>query len=718
MTRARMYLILISALLALTFLPAIASADARYATLAAASHPRLILSREMLSRIREDVRAKSAGDYRELLAYARWRLQSTTPGSVAGTYFQPEVILPLSLAALISSDPQLVAYATECIVQLAERAAESGDDTVQRQRLMSLALGYDWLYAHLSPLRRAKVVGGISRHLRLLGYLADSPKFTGGHYRFGNAVLLAGAMAIAGETGAEENELLLERLCSQWTEGYNPFQSFAARGGGYVMGWQYGAGYTSLWPYLFGERLGFDWIDSDWLRQLPLWYIYGLRGDGAFPRMGDCNDCRVGQHLALTMAHASTRWSDGRAEWFYRTRLGSLWGPYRIWRIIFPGAAKGDSPDSPDGALPPARHFPGSGVVLARDAWDETSTHLVFKSSPYYSINHQHKDQNHFELSFKGSLLVDSGCYDRYGSSHWQNYYTRTIAHNSLVVFSEGEKYILNGKELSNDGGQIFRSITESPRGEEPVDLAEALADKYRLDGVTGFSGSSVGAWMRGDASKAYDSRIVKSYLRDIVMLYRPLDRKRPLLLILDRVTLGNKLMPRILFHSNEKPVATGRRFTLANSGGGIIHGEFFGSVDPRVNVIGGPGQEWLVNDVNYTPESVCGRNDGTDPGNWRLEVGSAKPVHAMELLTVLAVDDAAGAEGEPHAVQVSGEGYRGVISGKDLVIIAYGAATSEWTFEGSQFDGVERVVLAGTVGGQNVRINGRDVVVEPFSSD
>jgi len=718
MTLARRLFISFIGMLVFGFCPVVVSAEARYAVVADAQRPRLILSQEMLSRIRDEVRSKSANDYRELLAYARWRVQSTTPEKVASQHFQPEVILPLSLAALISNDRQLVDYATESIVHLARIAVETGDDTEQRQRLLSLTLGFDWLYEHFSNLQRAKVADSISRHIHQLRYFADSPKFTGGHDRFGSIVLLAGVMAIAGEAGVEGNELLLDNLCRQWTDGYNPFQAFAAKDGGYVMGWQYGAGYTTLWPYLFGERLGFDWVSSDWLKQLPLWYIYGLRGDGTFPRIGDCNDCRVGQHLAMLMACASTRWSDGRAEWFYRTRLGSLWGPYRIWRIMFPGVGKAISPDSPEEPLPLARYFSGSGIVMARDAWDETSTHLVFKSSPYYSINHQHKDQNHFELSFKGPLLVDSGCYDRYGSNHWQNYYTRTIAHNSLVVMSEGEKYILNGKELSNDGGQIFRSYSLPPIGEEPVDLSEALADKYRLDGVTGFSGSSVGAWMRGDASKAYDSRIVKSYLRDMVMVYRPLDREHPLLLILDRVILGRKLLPRILFHSNEKPAATGRRFALANSGGGIIHGEFFGSVDPRVNVIGGAGKEWLVNGVNYAPESVCGKNDGTDPGNWRLEVGSTKPVHAMELLTVLAVDDAAAAEGEPNNVQVSGEGYRGVISGKDLIIIAYGAATSVWSFEGRQFDGIERVILAGTVGQQNVRINGRDVVAEQFSFD
>jgi len=44
-------------------------------------------------------------------------------------------------------------------------------------------------------------------------------------------------------------------------------------------------------------------------------------------------------------------------------------------------------------------------------------------------------------LNYKGRLLIDSGQYDSYGSGHWKNYYTRSIAHNTMVAYDPDEEY-------------------------------------------------------------------------------------------------------------------------------------------------------------------------------------------------------------------------------------------------------------------------------------
>ena len=126
--------------------------------------------------------------------------------------------------------------------------------------------------------------------------------------------------------------------------------------------------------------------------------------------------------------------------------------PYAAWlakptkdpfaRILY--ADKSVRPVAPDDKtipLPLSRDFGNAGVVIARDRWDEETTLLQFRSVPFYSANHHHRDENTFTIHYKSPLAIDSGMYDEgcenggYGSTHWCNYFTRTIAHNGIIVF-------------------------------------------------------------------------------------------------------------------------------------------------------------------------------------------------------------------------------------------------------------------------------------------
>ena len=52
-----------------------------------------------------------------------------------------------------------------------------------------------------------------------------------------------------------------------------------------------------------------------------------------------------------------------------------------------------------------------------------------------------------FTLSYRGRLAIDSGSYEKgsgYGSVHWHNYFTRTLAHNSITVFDPGESFVFH----------------------------------------------------------------------------------------------------------------------------------------------------------------------------------------------------------------------------------------------------------------------------------
>ena len=659
--------------------------------------PRVLFDSADLERIRKTIALSPAGDFKALKMYVEQRMVETPPKKLSQSAFDSKLVASVAFVARFTGEGRLLDLARGYGIEMASTEPSFGDDMVQRQRLLSMAYVYDWLYDSLPPAERTLIRNAIIGHIKHLKYFLNAPLYSGGHSRYGAAVILAALIALD-DSDWTERRSHLDVVRREWEEGYNPFQAFAGKGGGYHMGWRYGLGYTDPLSYLVWEKAtGVRWSE-EWRREQIYWLIYGTRGDGSLPRSGDCWNTEVrDDNIALVTSVSAGLFKNPHAEWFYRRHIAPDWEPRRLYRILFfDPSVPPRAPDDPTRPLPPARLFPGAGFVVARDGWGPDTTQLVFKSTPFYSRNHHHKDQNHFELSYKGSLLIDSGVYDAFSSIHWKNYYSRTIAHNSLVVHDPTEQFY-DGAVLSNDGGQRYPDSYQVPVGMDPLDLAEALNDKYRLDGVTGFLQNSSVVWMRGEATRAYGPK-VKRYLRDIAMIDRPAGREHPCLLVLDRVELSRPLVPQILFHSNPEPALAGDSFTISNAGGGMVRGKVLLPVSARMDAIGGPGREWYVDGKNYPPSKIPA-DCSVDPGAWRVEAGTADPVREATFLTLLAVDDRSRPRGMPGAVSFTGKNHVGVILGKELILFYTDDSPppSEWSFQGPEFDPVRSVRLVGT---------------------
>ena len=105
---------------------------------------------------------------------------------------------------------------------------------------------------------------------------------------------------------------------------------------------------------------------------------------------------------------------------------------------------------------------PGAGFVYARSSWDEDATYFFFKCGDRFA-GHQHMDVGNFLIYRHEQLVGDGGHYDSFSTSHCVNYYLRTIAHNTILVFDPDEKRdeyytkkigIRGGPVTGNDGGQ------------------------------------------------------------------------------------------------------------------------------------------------------------------------------------------------------------------------------------------------------------------------
>ena len=665
-------------------------------------HPRLLMNQSDVEKVREAIKTYSKGNFESVKGRADFYLKKTSPDEIKSSRYPYSIVQCVAFVGLILKEEKYISGAIDYAIAIASVPTEQSEDLYQGNRLLSMAYAYDWLYDYFTAKQKMLIRQGIIFYIEQLKYFLDNPSYTGSHSHSCNIAIMGGLLALYGEYRDWHGAELLEAVKHCWEQGYNPFLSWVAKEGGHHMGWSYGSGWTSPTPYLFWEKAtGERWCE-DWRKKQAFWYIYGQRGSKDFPKSGDVwlrpgywdyNYCIVN-----TISVCAGIFRDPYAEWFYQTYCTRVFPPSLILRIITRDpTVNPKAPFDKDAALPLYRNFRNSGYIIARDTWAESTTQLIFRSAPFYSLNHNHKDQNHIDLFYKGPLLIDSGGYDSYGSSHWYNYYTRSIAHNTMVVFDPDEVFWRSPRRgaLSNDGGQKFPDSNQEPKGDEPYSLEQAQIDKYKLDGIIRESIGAGCCWVRGDATKAYHASKVKSYIRDVFMVNSPVARTHPYILVLDRIELNKKLTPKILFHFKKKPEIDSAYFAVENNKGGYLHGEILTS-NVQLDLIGGKGKEWWVNGVNYPP-SKSWEKKGIDAGAWRLEVGAAESAIKTEFLTLLSIDDADFFQGRPNCSLVSGDGYYGALDGKNFLLINYKEpASEEWVFSGEKYNNVQRIYIAG----------------------
>ncbi len=561
-----------------------------------------------------------------------------TPTNLANDVNMTGTVRTIAFAAMITLEPRFINLAIQYGDAIASISPSAGDDTAQRARLMSLAYIYDWLNDQLSSNEKTKLQLAMVAQFNYLEsqyHFFSAPVYTGGHSRYANVVALGSLLAMNGEYPSGFNgQAWLNQIHDNWTNGYNPFQSWVASKGGYHMGWDYSSGYTDIEPYLFWKSAtGESWCES-WRRELASFYYYGIRGDDTFSPSGDSWAMYM-DYDKLPICLGSAALGDWYAVNFMNRYNLAMDGYNYFWRILLMNEnAYNCVPPRPLESLPKAKCFGPSGFVVAKDQWDlPNSTHLTFKSTSFYSLNHHHKDQNSIVLHYKGPLLLDSGDYDSYASNHWWNYYTRTVAHNTMIVYDPSEQFIGATVPRSNDGGQKFVEDNALPVGNEPYTLAQAQNPKYAFDGITAFTSTATSCSMKGDASKAYNSSKVLNYTREIAMTYvSPLNNNKPLINIKDHVVLAaNKqtLIPKILFHCKNPPIinTTAKTVQIENDNGGGVEIDVVSPTNVTFNVVGGTGNEFSVNGVNFAPDVTAANPlKPTETGVWRIEISRSTP--------------------------------------------------------------------------------------------
>jgi heparin/heparan-sulfate lyase len=260
-----------------------------------------------------------------------------------------------------------------------------------------------------------------------------------------------------------------------------------------------------------------------------------------------------------------------------------------------------------------ATNFPSFGLTVMRSGSGPNDTYASIKAGASQDA-HQHLDENTFIIYKKGFQALDTGT--RGKVPHHKAYYAQTIAHNGILIRTPNDPlgphwYPANAvktdwTKIFNDGGQNQRLKCRS----------------------LGFDESPYHAATGGDATACYSSAKCKEAVRQFVFI------KPDYFVVYDRVTSVKPDQQKVfLLHTQNKPIEA-KGVWRGCAGEGAIFMKTLLPAGAKGELVGGDGQECVVNGVNYPAASS--EKAPRWQGRFRIEVSPAEAAAKTRFLTVL----------------------------------------------------------------------------------
>ncbi len=335
----------------------------------------------------------------------------------------------------------------------------------------------------------------------------------------------------------------------------------------------------------------------------------------------------------------------------------------------------------------PLSHYFGSpkGAYIARTSWDEgynaPTVVAEFKINEYWTSNHQHLDAGAFQIHYKGSLAVDSGYYQAlntpgsgssgYASNHWKGYYTRSIAHNTMLVKDPNENLPSGEGYDVNDGGQ------EQKNGRSECSNLDILLSEKADMNVGKVLGHEMGTdtyapnytYLKGDLTNAYTDK-VEDYQRSFMFLNLKNDEHPAALLVFDHVTSSNPEFEKsFVLNTVYEPEVSGTRlvakdervFDAANKYNGKLTMDTLLPAADNVEYKTFVGMDKYAYSGNVDTHAIAPEHtDGNGP---RTEISPKTPAKEDYFLNVIQVGDADGAEALATTLVESSTHYGAVVA-------------------------------------------------------
>jgi hypothetical protein len=416
-------------------------------------------------------------------------------------------------------------------------------------------------------------------------------------------------------------------------------------------GWNWGAAYA-MWSLvdqfqLFENmRIGTDknfYTDLPWVQNSINQYVYFMQPDNKCIHLGDGQTGIAADRVMYLHARI---YNDPRSLWlvqYWSDAQFMTWTIPKFHKLLYKDFTM---PVVTQPNLPLDWWSDKVGLSVSRSSWNSDATMVTFFNSPSKKAAHEHRDNNSFAIYKNAPLLLDAGHYDSYGSSHYRNYYERTIAHNSICVFDSTETYTTYGQSVSNDGGQIESTtlmnydnifLPQNQRGRW-IQFASGTNYEYNV----------------ADAQLSYDTTKLDFFRRKL--LYVKPDK----VIVIDHVhlknTASNQRDIKWIAHFAHKPnisgtiintfvpghieTYNGNTYTATNGNGNIAIKTLLPD-SSTTTLIGGTGYEYWVGDTNYSP-LVTPDTTFYTPGNWRIEVKPTVLTDTVVYLHTIDIGDSA----------------------------------------------------------------------------
>ncbi len=566
---------------------------------------------------------------------------------------------------LITNDLKLGRTIIDSTLVLLKRTGlpEFGDAARVTGRMMVTgAIIYDWLYTLITPAEKEIFIQELVRLAKTLecGYPPTGQGSITGH---SSESFIMRDMISAGIAIYDEYPEMYELAAARFFREHLPARNWFYPGHAYHQGDSYGPLRFSwdTYPLKIFSRMGAGNVYNPEQQYVPYFYIYTTRPDGQRMRAG--NNYFHANHGAPPGSpwdqysgtlYTASHYGDGvLLEQFMRQGAGNPRAHGRIsqYEYIFHFLWWDlDLQPEPLNTLPLSRYF-GSpfGWTVARTGWDENSVIAEMKINEYNFNNHQHMDAGSFQIYHHGPLATESGLYagtdGAYNSNHCRNYYWRTVAHNSLLIYDPDEQFDHRGL-YSNDGGQRLVNHRYEPR------TLEMLLDPengYKTGEVLtqGFGPcphSPDYTYLKGDITKAYSSKVDK-VKRSFVFLNLHDNDIPAALIVFDKVISVNPEFEKFwLLHSIEEPVIDGNEVIITRTTDGdrgkLVNTVLLPEADnTRLKPVGGPGKEFWVFGTNYENHLRQSLDESThEHSGWRIELSPEKPAREDYFLNIMQV--------------------------------------------------------------------------------
>lgn len=646
-----------------------------------------------------------------------------------------------ALEYLVNGDE---AQAREAIVSMLDTLKKTNfgtkNDLSRASGSMLLVGGmiYDWCYDLFTPEERQAYVNEFVRicHTMECHYPPKRTEPIAGH---SSEWMILRDLLSCGIAIYDEYPDMYHHVITMLYQDYIPVRNYTYRGHNYHQGSSYfNVRFTndlnSLWIL---DKMGAGAI-YDPAQQYVLYdMIYRRRPDGQVMPAGDCNPAprKRPQSFSQPAMLAASYYHDPYIAYEYERKpdtephmlmLELLWRDFDL---------KGKEPSD----LPLTR-FSGTpyGWMIARTGWGKNSVVAEMKVNEQFYGNHQHMDGGAFQIYYKGPLAIDSGSYQGssggYNSPHNKNYFKRTIAHNSLLVYDPSEKFACwnyggAGKTefATNDGGQRM----PGDRWDTCRSFENLLSEAYTV-GKTLAHGYGPDAhapeysYLKGDITKAYTSK-VEDVRRSFVFLNLEPKGNADLnpegaatdipavMIVYDHVVSADPSFKKYwLLHSIEEPQTGTQEFTVMRTKDGDT-GKLHCSVllpEADVTKVGGPGKEFWVFGENYPNAATTRPDPCNERGEWRVEVTPKTAVAEDCFLNVIQVMDNTVT---PLPVQkIDGEKVVGAaVGGRTVIFSRDGKVLSEeFSFELPKAAGKKvKVLVTDLSAGKWTVINGKKII-------